>query len=147
MLKTHAAVRTLGVCAKGARSFAPLEACTEDAERAGFFAKLFLQKKRGKAGKGMNMERIDKVLALHGFGSRKEVAALDVYKRQASRGGGESSRIRARSSRVLSMNMRAILISGAAGRSFSFSTARAPRSAGRALPPISSLRAAEHRSL
>lgn len=75
-LKTHAAVRTLGVCAKGARSSAPLEACTEDAERAGFFAKLFLQKKRGKAGKGMNMERIDKVLALHGFGSRKEVAAL-----------------------------------------------------------------------
>ena len=41
-----------------------------------FFAKLFLQKKRGKAGKGMNMESIDKVLALHGFGSRKEVAAL-----------------------------------------------------------------------
>ena len=62
-LKTHAAVHTP-------------EACTEDAERAGFFAKLFLQKKRGKAGKGMNMERIDKVLALHGFGSRKEVAAL-----------------------------------------------------------------------
>ena len=62
-LKTHAAVHTP-------------ETCTEDAERAGFFAKLFLQKKRGKAGKGMNMERIDKVLALHGFGSRKEVAAL-----------------------------------------------------------------------